>query len=360
MDMAGFKVYKVGGVVRDTLLGLTPKEVDWVVVGATAAEMLALGFKQVGKDFPVFLHPETNEEYALARTERKIASGHQGFECFSDPGVSLEEDLQRRDLTINAIAQAENGDLIDPFKGQRDIEDKQFRHVSPAFIEDPLRVLRVARFAARLPDFQVHAETLALMKQMVNDGMLQELTPERVWKELGRALTEVAPERFFQVLEQSDALQALWPAMHFDVNALTDFARYQHEVIGRFAILFWGQDPQLVKAFAQQWRVPTAYSSFADMIAKTSDCMGNPMQSPAQLVTFLDQLDVRRKQDQLKLWLDILAQKTSKETAAWYEAALALYFSINEAEISQACAIPQHIKGAIRDHRIQAVAPMFG
>lgn len=357
--MCALKVYKVGGVVRDTLLGLQPKEVDWVVVGATAEHMLSLGFKQVGRDFPVFLHPKTNEEYALARTERKVASGHQGFQCFSDPNVTLEEDLLRRDLTINAIAESEEGILIDPFQGQADILKKQFRHVSPAFIEDPLRVLRVARFAARLPAFQIHSETLALMTQMVEDGLLKELTPERVWKELSRALTEVAPQRFFQVLDQCNATQDLWPKMDFNIDALTMLSKKSEDALPRFAILFWGMDQTRVKLFAQQWRIPTTYLSFADMIAKTYSGIEAAEQSPAHLVAFFDQLDVRRKKDQLELWLTIVAQQASSTKASWYKKALTLYFSVNEALISQTCESPQHIKAAIHAHRVKAVSALF-
>ena len=204
------KIYKVGGVVRDRLLGLTVKDCDWVVVGATPEQMESLGYKPVGKDFPVFLHPETREEYALARTERKAGRGYKGFVVRAAPEVTLEDDLRRRDLTINAMAEDTDGTIIDPFHGREDLEAGILRHVSPAFVEDPLRVLRVARFAARL-DFQVAEETIALMREINATGELTDLTPERVWQELQRALGESRPRRFIEVLRQCGALAALFP-----------------------------------------------------------------------------------------------------------------------------------------------------
>ena len=180
------RAYIVGGAVRDALLGLPVRDRDWVVVGETFEAMLERGFRPVGRDFPVFLHPGTHEEYALARTERKRGHGYAGFVCHAAPDVTLEDDLARRDLTINAIAREESGALIDPHGGVRDLEARIFRHVGPAFIEDPLRVLRVARFAARLPDFSVAPETLALMRKMSASGELDHLVPERVWQELAR------------------------------------------------------------------------------------------------------------------------------------------------------------------------------
>ena len=194
------QAYVVGGAVRDALLGLPVKDRDWVVVGSTPDEMLARGFRPVGRDFPVFLHPHTNEEYALARTERKSGHGYTGFVCHASPEVTLEEDLQRRDLTINAIARAEDGRLIDPYGGRRDLAARVFRHVSPAFAEDPLRILRVARFSARFTDFELAPETLALMRAMVAAGEVDHLVAERVWQELARGLMEARPARMIRVL----------------------------------------------------------------------------------------------------------------------------------------------------------------
>jgi len=204
------KVYKVGGAVRDRLLGLPVVDHDWVVVGATPEEMEALGYKAVGRDFPVFLHPETHEEYALARTERKTGPGYKGFVFNADPGVTLEEDLQRRDVTINAMAEDEDGNLIDPYHGREDLEAGILRHVSEAFVEDPLRVLRVARFAARF-GFAIAEETLALMRAISASGELQALTPERVWTETERGLGEQNAPVYFQVLRDCHALAVLFP-----------------------------------------------------------------------------------------------------------------------------------------------------
>jgi tRNA nucleotidyltransferase (CCA-adding enzyme) len=207
------QIYLVGGAVRDQLLGLTPRERDWVVVGASPAEMARQGFRQVGKDFPVFLHPQTGEEYALARTERKTAPGYKGFVVHTAPDVTLEQDLLRRDLTINAMAEDEHGNLVDPFNGHADLEQRVLRHVSPAFSEDPLRILRVARFAARFANlgFTIADETLDLMRQMVSSGEVDALVPERVWKEIERALATDQPQRFFEVLRECGALKILLP-----------------------------------------------------------------------------------------------------------------------------------------------------
>lgn len=204
------KIYLVGGSVRDTLLGLPVRDRDYVVVGSTPEEMVRLGYRPVGKDFPVFLHPETHEEYALARTERKISRGYKGFEIHTSPDVTLEEDLARRDLTINAIAQDEQGVLIDPFHGKADLEAGILRHVSPAFTEDPVRILRTARFAARF-GFRIAAETEALMKHMVSNGEADALVAERVWQELASGLMEPVPSRLFAVLRECGALARILP-----------------------------------------------------------------------------------------------------------------------------------------------------
>ncbi len=212
------RTYLVGGAVRDELLGIQAAERDWVVVGSTPADMLDNGFKQVGASFPVFLHPKNGEEYALARTERKRGHGYHGFKVDFHPGVTLEEDLQRRDLTINAIARDENGALVDPYGGQRDLQQKVLRHVSEAFAEDPLRVLRVARFAARFADlgFKVHDSTLALMSEITRSGELQHLVAERVWREIERAMETARPSEFISVLRDCGALEVLLP----EVNSL--------------------------------------------------------------------------------------------------------------------------------------------
>ena len=204
------ETYLVGGGVRDHLLGLAIKDRDWVVVGSSPEEMLAQGYQPVGKDFPVFLHPKTHEEYALARTERKSGKGYKGFTVYAAPDVTLEQDLERRDLTINAIAQADDGNLIDPYNGQQDLKDKVLRHVSPAFIEDPVRVLRIARFAARF-GFTIADETRQLIQKMVENKELDHLVPERVWQELAKALATEQPSLFFMALRDAGALKTLFP-----------------------------------------------------------------------------------------------------------------------------------------------------
>lgn len=209
------EIYLVGGAVRDKLMGIPCQDRDWVVVGATEQVMREQGFLPVGNDFPVFLHPQTREEYALARTERKSGKGYGGFECYSGSDVTLEQDLSRRDLTINAMAEAADGTVIDPFNGQRDLQEKWLRHVSPAFVEDPLRVLRVARFAARYANrgFRVAPETLALMRTIAASGELQALTAERVWLETEKALTEPSPWRYFETLRNCGALAEVFPEL---------------------------------------------------------------------------------------------------------------------------------------------------
>jgi len=212
------QVYLVGGAVRDALLGLPVKERDWVVVGSTRDELLRLKYREVGRDFPVFLHPDSHEEYALARRERKTAPGYRGFAVEFGPEVTLEEDLARRDLTINAIAQAADGSFIDPHGGQRDLKSRILKHVSPAFVEDPVRILRLARFAARFAPlgFQVAPQTLALMRDMVERGEVDALVAERVWQETAKALREAGASMFFQLLRDCGALKVVYP----EINAL--------------------------------------------------------------------------------------------------------------------------------------------
>ena len=212
------QVYRVGGAVRDALLGLPIKDVDYVVIGATVEQMLARGYQPVGRDFPVFLHPQTHEQYALARTEKKIARGYHGFQFYTAPDLTLEDDLYRRDLTINAIAQDENGSLIDPYGGVSDIKQRVLRHVSPAFAEDPVRILRVARFAARYAPlgFRIAPQTMRLMRDMVQGGETGALVAERIWNETERALVENKPQVFFSVLRECGALATIFP----EINAL--------------------------------------------------------------------------------------------------------------------------------------------
>ena len=328
------KIYMVGGAVRDALLGLPVQDRDWVVVGATPEALVAKGYVPVGKDFPVFLHPASREEYALARTERKTAQGYRGFAVHAASDVTLEEDLARRDLTINAIAQSEDGVLTDPYGGQRDITARVLRHVTEAFAEDPVRILRVARFAARFPDFNIAPDTMALMQRMVANGEVDALVPERVWQELARGLMAQQPSRMFEVLRECGALTKLLPEVarlwgvpqraeyHPEVDTgvhlmmVLDMAAQMNAPLAvRFACLGHdlgkGTTPQaewprhigheersarLLKALCLRLRVPNDCSELADVVAREH---GNIHRSgefgAAALVRLLERCDVFRK-----------------------------------------------------------------
>ncbi|MEJ5270399.1 MAG: multifunctional CCA addition/repair protein [Hydrogenophilus sp.] len=253
--VAGLDVYLVGGAVRDALLGLPVHDRDWVVVGATPEALAARGFRPVGKDFPVFLHPKTGEEYALARTERKSGRGYKGFTCHAAPDVTLEADLARRDLTINAIAVAPDGTLIDPYGGAADLEHQILRHVSPAFVEDPLRVLRVARFAARFTAFTVAPETRELIAAIAQSGELAALTPERVWQEFARGLMEAAPQRMIALLQETGALKALIPELAA-LFGVPQPERYHPEGdVGTHTLLALGNSARQGLPLAVRWAV---------------------------------------------------------------------------------------------------------
>ncbi|WP_342247856.1 multifunctional CCA addition/repair protein [Pseudomonas sp. OTU2001] len=294
-------IYKVGGAVRDRLLGRPVSDIDWLVVGATVEEMHAKGFRPVGADFPVFLHPKTGEEYALARTERKSGRGYGGFTFHASPDVTLEEDLIRRDLTINAMAEDEMGTVYDPYHGQDDLDQRLLRHVSPAFAEDPLRVLRVARFAARYAPlgFRVADETLELMRQISASGELQALTAERSWKEIERALMEAQPQVFFQVLHACGALRELLP--EFDdtpkaLAALEQAAMHEQTLQVRWACLLQSLTPGAIKAVNQRLKAPRECQELALL---TGECLklGNQAQElPATaLLELLQKFDVYRR-----------------------------------------------------------------
>lgn len=293
-------IYKVGGAVRDRLLGLPVSDIDWLVVGATVEEMHAKGYRPVGADFPVFLHPKTGEEYALARTERKSGRGYGGFTFHASPDVTLEEDLIRRDLTINAMAEDEAGTVYDPHHGKDDLERRILRHVSPAFAEDPLRVLRVARFAARYAPlgFRVAEETLELMRQISASGELQALTAERSWKEIERALMEARPQVFFQVLRDCDALQALLPELVDDAQALAALeqaAAHEQPLHVRWACLLRGLAPASIKAVNQRLKAPRDCQELALL---TGECLAQGNQAlelPAALLELLQKFDVYRR-----------------------------------------------------------------
>ncbi len=331
---AQLRSYVVGGAVRDALLGLPVKDRDHVVVGATPEQMKALGFVAVGKDFPVFLHPQTHEEYALARTERKTAPGYTGFAFHASPEVTLEQDLLRRDLTINAIAQHEDGTLVDPYGGRDDLQRKLFRHVSPAFAEDPVRILRIARFAARFADFTVAPETLALMRQMVASGEVDALVPERVWQEISRGLMEAKPSRMFDVLRDCGALARILPELdalaeipqpvrhhpeidtYVHVMMVVDLAAQRAQPLPvRFAALVHDlgkgdTDPAqwprhvaheersvaLVETLAQRLKLPNEVKELAVMTAREHGNVGRAQEMrPATIVKLLERCDAFRK-----------------------------------------------------------------
>jgi len=305
----------VGGAVRDALLGLAVTDRDWVVVGSTPEDMVALGYLPVGRDFPVFLHPQTREEYALARTERNTARGYRGFAIHAAPDVTLEEDLGRRDLTINSIAarahpqragsqfDVDISTLIDPYGGQADIKGKVLRHVTDAFREDPVRILRLARFAARFADFSVAPETLDLMRRMVEGGELEGLVAERVWQELARGLMENTPSRMFDVLRECGALQRLLPevnklwGVHL-MRVLDMSVRLNASLPVRFACLAMKleSDPNLINGVCERLRVPTDCRELADVVAREH---GNIHRSSelgaAALVRLLERCDAFRK-----------------------------------------------------------------
>ena len=297
--------YVVGGAVRDALLGLPVKDHDHVVVGATPEQMLAAGFRPVGKDFPVFLHPSTQEEYALARTERKTAPGYHGFVFHAAPDVTLEQDLVRRDLTINAMAQGEDGHIVDPHNGRQDLEARLFRHVSDAFAEDPVRILRIARFAARLPEFTVAPETNALMRRMVDAGEVDALVPERVWQELARGLMENTPSRMLAVLDDCGALAQLLPELPaLDLPAGACLLRAidrattpDHVLEVRFAVLMRGLDGvDAIQAVCKRLKVPNECRDLAVMTVRERDVLPQAAALPPEAVVALfERCDAYRK-----------------------------------------------------------------
>ena len=399
------KTYVVGGAVRDALLGLPVQDHDHVVVGATPDEMVALGFRPVGKDFPVFLHPETHEEYALARTERKTAPGYKGFVFHTSPDVTLEQDLVRRDLTINAMAQDEEGAIVDPFGGKKDLQARVFRHVSDAFAEDPVRILRVARFAARFTDFSVAPDTNALMRRMVEAGEVDALVPERVWQELSRGLMEARPSRMFEVLRACGALSrilpeldVLWgvpqPAQHhpevdtgLHVMKVVDYAaRKQYSLPIRCAALLhdlgkgatpseeWpkhhgheGLGVRLVDQVCKRLKIPNDCRDLAAMTAREHGNVARAFElRPDTLVTLFERCDAFRKPQR---FIDMLSacecdyrgrggfEDRPFPQAAYLQAALAAAQDVNAGEVARQHADqPQRIPDAVHAARVAAVS----
>jgi tRNA nucleotidyltransferase (CCA-adding enzyme) len=398
------KIYTVGGAVRDALLGLPVKDRDYVVVGATPDAMVAQGFTPVGKDFPVFLHPQTHAEYALARTERKTAPGYKGFVFHAATDVTLEQDLARRDLTINAIAQDESGALTDPYDGRGDLQRKLFRHVSEAFAEDPVRILRVARFAARFTGFAVAPETNALMQRMVAAGEVDALVPERVWQELARGLMEAQPSRMFAVLRDCGALARLLPELdclwgvpqpakyHPEIDTgvhvmmVLDYAAQQDLSLPiRLAALLhdlgkgatpaaeWpahhgheGRSVKLVEQVAERLKIPNDCRDLAVMVAREHGNVGRALElRAATIVSLIERCDGLRKPQR---FLDMLRaaecdhrgrtgfEEVPFPQAAWLAAALTAVQTVNAGEIAQRLQVqPARIPDAIRAARVSAL-----
>ncbi|MFT3858834.1 MAG: multifunctional CCA addition/repair protein [Aquabacterium sp.] len=407
MSVLNPRTYLVGGAVRDRLLGRPSGDQDWVVVGSTPQAMLDAGYQSVGKDFPVFLHPQTHEEYALARTERKSGHGYHGFEIHAAPDVTLEEDLARRDLTINAIAQHEDGTLIDPYGGQRDLLAKVLRHVSPAFAEDPVRILRLARFAARFHDFTVADETMALMRQMVEDGEVDHLVPERVWQELARGMMEAQPSRMFEVLRTCGALlrllpevDRLWgvpqrPEYHPEIDTgvhlmmvMDMSARLGASLPVRYACLCHdlgkgttppevlprhlgheGRSASLLKHVSERLRVPVECRELADVVAREHGNIHRSAElNAAAVLRLLERCDAFRKPQRMHEVL-LACECDARGRLGLSEepylprprlsAALALAQSVNSAEVS-AQALARGLQGpaigkAIADARTRAL-----
>lgn len=397
------QVYCVGGAVRDELLGLSVQDRDFVVVGTTPTEMELAGYKPVGKDFPVFLHPNTRDEYALARTERKTAKGYKGFQVHADPDVTLEQDLARRDLTINAIAKDESGHLIDPYSGIQDLNDKVLRHVSPAFSEDPVRILRAARFAARFIDFDVAPATMNLMREMVEKGEVDALVPERVWQEISKGLMEEKPSRMFEVLRASGALKkimpeldALWgvpqPANHHPeidtgvhVMMVIDYAASkQYQLPVRFAALMHdlgkGTTPKdllprhigheqrsvdLLQVLCKRLRVPNDCKELAHIVAKFHGKVHQVEEMrPETLLQFLVETDAIRQPQRFGDFLlacecDIRG-RTGYETQTFEKADLLLSLlkaasEVDAGAVAKLQDTPDKIKQAVYEARLNAL-----
>ncbi|CEN56557.1 multifunctional CCA addition/repair protein [Candidatus Methylopumilus turicensis] len=401
------QIFCVGGAVRDELLGLAVKDRDFVVVGSTPPEMENLGFKAVGKDFPVFLHPETHEEYALARTERKTAKGYKGFQVHADPDVTLEQDLARRDLTINAIAKDANGQLIDPYHGLDDLRHKTLRHVSSAFSEDPVRILRAARFAARFTEFVVAPETMALMCDMVESGEVDALVPERVWQELAKGLMEAKPSRMFEVLRSCGALKKIMPELdklwgvpqpemyHPEIDTgvhimmVIDYAAScSYSLPIRFAALTHdlgkGTTPEamwprhtghelrslsLLQEVSKRLRVPNECKELAQIVAKFHGKMHQVSQMRADTaLQFLIDTDAIRQPQRFKDFLLACEcdsrGRTGFETAECPEAKVLIglleaVLAVDAGAVAKRHAAPEAIKQAVFEARLEAIKQVF-
>jgi tRNA nucleotidyltransferase (CCA-adding enzyme) len=342
------KIYAVGGAIRDTLMGLPVHDIDYVVVGSSAEEMVAQGFRPVGKDFPVFLHPDTQAEYALARTERKTGQGYKGFHFYADPSVTLEQDLQRRDLTINAMAQEVGpdgepfGPVIDPYNGQADLAAKVFRHVSDAFAEDPLRLLRVARFSARFPEFQIANETMAALQAIVQSGELNSLSAERIWQELARGLVASKPMHLFQVLLNTGAAKTILPPslttalvdQAFREGLITNLELAGSSLEERCAVILMDLSASEIRSWAECVRMPIEIRDFSEIFSSLKlllDQFPKGDFQAADVLVWFNRADVWRKPDRAQALLSLserLGFKTSSLIAAMRHAQ-----ALNTAEI---------------------------
>ncbi len=340
------KTYVVGGAVRDELLGLPVQDRDHVVVGATPEEMAAAGYKPVGKDFPVFLHPETHEEYALARTERKSGRGYKGFTVYAAPDVTLEQDLVRRDLSINAMARADDGALIDPFHGEKDLRAGVLRHVSEAFAEDPVRILRVARFAARF-GFRIADETMQLMKTMVASGEADHLVPERVWQEFAKGLAEPKPDLMFEALERCGLRAKLLP----ELAKLP--ARFEGPLPVRFALLCWPLKEDEIKALCARLKVPNEERDLAALVSRVKESLDTDQ--PRALLNLLKRADAFRRPERFAQLLEAARLMLPGFKPAKIQQALDAASSVDAGAVAAKAPTPAEIPALLDRAREQAI-----
>ncbi len=366
----GLECYEVGGAVRDALLGLPVQDRDWVVIGATPEQMLELGFTPVGRDFPVFLHPRTHEEYALARTERKSGPGYRGFVVHCAPDVRLEDDLLRRDLTINAMARSRDGRIIDPHGGRSDLAARVFRHVSAAFVEDPVRILRVARFCARFSDFTIAPATLALMGAMVERGEVDALVPERVWQELARGLMQAQAPRMLDALQACGAATRLMPDLALRWSeparreALLRAATHEADLAVRWAVLLSGLTPEQALATSQALRAPQACADLARMLCRDLSELSTRWHTPQDALALLERCDAFRKPERFATLLAAAALVLPEQASmplCWRRAADAaiavMAGSVAQGVVEQpASSRAERIRTAIASARCAAIA----
>jgi tRNA nucleotidyltransferase (CCA-adding enzyme) len=341
------KSYVVGGAVRDELLGLPVQDRDHVVVGATPEDMVAAGFRPVGRDFPVFLHPQTHEEYALARTERKSGRGYRGFTIYAAPDVTLEDDLARRDLTINAIAKDESGRLIDPFGGARDLKEGVLRHVSDAFHDDPVRILRVARFAARF-GFRIDDATMALMKSMVDTGEADHLVPERVWQEFSRGLGEDRPELMFDALERCDFRPKLLPELQAIPKS------FSGPLPVRFAVLCWPVAKADIEALCDRLKVPNEERDLALLACRCQRLLDAAQ--PGEILNLFKLADAFRRPERFGAFLEVARLARPGFNSEKIERALKAAAAVDAGEIARRASAPAAISALLDQAREQAIA----